>query len=104
MTKRKTETIAVRAGRDFDTQIGAVMPPIHLTTTFIRGNAGEFIYSRVGNPNRQALEECLTDLEGGAGAIAFGSGTGCAAIAQMPLRWPRLWSTIRMYTRCIILA
>ena len=36
MTKRKIETIAVTAGRNFDTQIGAVMPPIHLTTTFIR--------------------------------------------------------------------
>jgi len=45
MTKRKIETIAVTAGRNFDTQIGAVMPPIHLTTTFIRGNEGEFIYS-----------------------------------------------------------
>ena len=79
MTKRKIETIAITAGRNFDTQIGAVMPPIHLTTTFIRGNAGEFIYSRVGNPNRQALEECLTELEGGAGAIAFGSGMAAVA-------------------------
>ena len=79
MTKRKIETIAITAGRNFDTQIGAVMPPIHLTTTFIRDNAGEFIYSRVGNPNRQALEECLTELEGGAGAIAFGSGMAAVA-------------------------
>ena len=36
MAKRKIETIAITAGRNFDTQIGAVMPPIHLTTTFIR--------------------------------------------------------------------
>ena len=28
MTKRKIETIAITAGRNFDTQIGAVMPPI----------------------------------------------------------------------------
>jgi cystathionine gamma-synthase len=55
------------------------MPPIHLTTTFVRGNAGEFIYSRIGNPNRKALEDCLTDLERGAGAIAFGSGMAAVA-------------------------
>jgi cystathionine beta-lyase/cystathionine gamma-synthase len=80
MTKRKIETIAIQAGRDVDTQVGAVMPPIHLTTTFVRGNAGEFIYSRIGNPNRKALEDCLTDLEGGAGAIAFGSGMAAAVV------------------------
>ena len=79
MTKRKIETIAIQAGRNYDTENGAVMPPIHLSTTFVRGNAGDFTYSRVGNPNRQALEECLMELEGGAGAIAFGSGMAAVA-------------------------
>ena len=55
------------------------MTPIHLTTTFIRGNEGDFVYSRTGNPTRQALETCLTELEGGAGAIAFGSGMAAVA-------------------------
>ena len=79
MTKRKIETIAIQAGRNYDIEIGAVMPPIHLSTTFIRGNAADYTYSRVGNPNRDALEACLTDLEGGAGAIAFSSGMAAVA-------------------------
>ncbi|MEM7537034.1 MAG: PLP-dependent aspartate aminotransferase family protein [Chloroflexota bacterium] len=79
MSKRHIETIAIQAGRNFDRQTGAVMPPIHLTTTFIRGNEGDFVYSRSGNPNRQALEECMTELEGGAGSIAFASGMAAVA-------------------------
>lgn len=75
----KIETIAIQAGRNPDRQIGAVMPPIHLSTTFIRGNEGEYVYSRTGNPNRDALEDCLTALEGGAGAIAFSSGMAAMA-------------------------
>ena len=75
----KLETIAIQAGRNIDSQTGAVMPPIHLSSTYIRGNEDEFVYSRVGNPNRNALEECLTKLEGGAGAIAFASGMAAVA-------------------------
>lgn len=74
MPKRNIETIAIQAGRNPDSSNGAVMPPIHLSTTFVRGNEGEFEYSRKNNPNRQALEACLTELEDGAGAIAFASG------------------------------
>ena len=57
MSKRHIETIAIQAGRNFDRQTGAVMPPIHLTTTFIRDNEGDFVYSRSGNPTRQALAD-----------------------------------------------
>lgn len=73
------ETIAIQAGRTVDQQTGAVMPPIHLSTTFLRGNDGDFVYSRSNSPNRQALEECMTALEGGAGSIAFGSGMAAVA-------------------------
>ena len=56
----------------------AIAPPITLSTTFERGEDGSypggFDYSRAGNPNRQALEESLAALEGGAGAVAFPSG------------------------------
>ncbi len=37
-----------------------------------------YIYTRSGNPNRTALEECLTALEGGAACAAFGSGLAAA--------------------------
>ncbi|MCB0031791.1 MAG: PLP-dependent transferase, partial [Anaerolineales bacterium] len=75
----RLETIAIQAGRNPDAQTGAVMPPIHLSTTFIRGNEDELVYSRVGNPNRNALESLLAQLEGGAAAIAFASGMAAVA-------------------------
>lgn len=82
----RIETIAIQAGRDIDRQTGAVMPPIHLSTTFVRGNEGEFVYSRSDSPNRRALEQCLTQLEGGAAAVAFGSGMAAMASVFQALR------------------
>src|SRR5579863_6217884 len=76
------ETLAVHAGRQVDPSTGAVTPPIHLSTTFERDPDGEyprgFSYAREGNPNRQALEECLAALEGGQEALAFSSGLAVA--------------------------
>jgi cystathionine gamma-synthase len=58
------------------------VPPIHLATTFIRnedGNlTGGYLYSRYQNPNRQELERCLQDLEGGAACACFASGSAAA--------------------------
>jgi cystathionine gamma-synthase len=72
------ETLAVHAGSTVDPDTGAVTPPIHLSTTFERAPDGSFpggfVYTRAGNPNRQALEVCLAQLEGGAAAAAFSSG------------------------------
>lgn len=76
--KLRFETLAVHAGNKVDPATGAVVPPIHLSTTFERdadgGYSRGFIYSRNHNPNRNALEEALAALEGGAGAAAFASG------------------------------
>jgi cystathionine gamma-synthase len=72
------ETLAVHAGSSIDPKTGAVTPPIHLSTTFERAPDGSFpggfVYTRSGNPTRQALEACLAELEGGAAAAAFASG------------------------------
>ena len=72
------ETLAIHAGRQPDPATGAVMPPIHLSTTFERAADGSYsdgyVYTRTDNPNRRALEECLAALEGGETAAAFGSG------------------------------
>jgi len=72
------ETLAVHAGEAGEQEAGAVMPPIHLSTTFERGADGGypsgFVYSRGDNPNRQALERALAALEGGEIAAAFASG------------------------------
>src|SRR5216117_3480389 len=80
ITKMKIETLAVHAGHAIDPATGAVSAPIHLSTTFERDMEGTysrgFMYTRNNNPNRQALEEGISAVEGGAGAAAFGSGTG----------------------------
>lgn len=74
----KIETIAVHAGKGIDPTTGAVMPPIHLSTTFERAADGSypsgFSYIRADNPTRHALEEALTALEGGVATATFGSG------------------------------
>jgi cystathionine gamma-synthase len=73
------ETLAVHAGTSVDPQTRAVTLPIHMSTTFERAEDGSFPggfnYTRSGNPTRQALERCLAELEGGAGAAAFASGS-----------------------------
>ena len=76
----KIETVAVHAGHTIDLATGAVSAPIHLSTTFERdvegGYSRGFMYTRNNNPNRQALEQGISALEGGATAAAFASGTG----------------------------
>ncbi|MEM7734515.1 MAG: PLP-dependent transferase [Deinococcota bacterium] len=82
-TKFALETLAIHAGKQVDPATGAVVPPIHLTTTFERKLDGSYpdgyVYTRADNPNRRALEECLRVLEGGAACAAFSSGSAAAA-------------------------
>ncbi len=74
----KIETLAVHAAHEPDPATGAISPPIHLSTTFERGEDGSYpggyVYGRSGNPNRAQLEAALAQLEGGAIAAAFASG------------------------------
>jgi cystathionine gamma-synthase len=84
------ETIAVHAGKPIDPTTGAVMPPIHLSTTFERNADGSypsgFSYIRADNPNRRALEEALVALEGGVAAATFGSGMAAIMAVFQSLR------------------
>jgi cystathionine gamma-lyase len=79
-------TRAIHVGQERDPATGAVVPPIHVASTFVQPGAGvwgEFDYSRSGNPTRQAFERAIADLEGGLGGLAFASGmaaTHCAAM------------------------
>jgi cystathionine gamma-synthase len=74
----RPETLAVHAGAEPDEATGAIAPPLHFSTTFKHGPAGErvahFEYQREANPTQDRLEAALAALEGGAGALAFGSG------------------------------
>ena len=78
----RLETLAVHAGHAIDPATGAVSMPIHLSTTFERDVEGSysrgFMYTRNDNPNRRALEQGISALEGGQAAAAFGSGTAAA--------------------------
>ena len=83
------KTRAVRAALDTDTQFGAVVPPIHLTSTFSFAGYGEkraYDYSRSGNPTRDALAGALAELEGGAGAVVTGSGMGAVGLVTQLFR------------------
>lgn len=75
----KFETLVVHAGHGVDSGTGAVTPPIHPSSTFERDEDGSYpwgyVCARVGNPNRSALEECLTALEAGADCASFASGS-----------------------------
>jgi cystathionine gamma-synthase len=90
MSKQDTsQTRAVRAALDSDTQFGAVVPPIHLTSTFSFAGFGEkraYDYSRSGNPTRDALAGALAELEGGAGAVVTGSGMAAVGLVTQLFR------------------
>lgn len=72
------ETRAIHAGQDPDPATGAVVVPIHATSTYaqdgVGGTRGGYEYSRSANPTRTALEACLAALEGGPVGLAFASG------------------------------
>ena len=76
-------TRAVRAALESDTQHGAVVPPIHLTSTYAFKAFGEkrcYDYTRSGNPTRDALGEALAGLEGGVGAVVTASGMAAVTL------------------------
>lgn len=79
----KIETIAIHAGNKMDAHTKAVIQPITLSTTYQRGEDGDYpegyIYSRIGNPNRNSLENVIAKLELGSDACAFSSGNAAAA-------------------------
>lgn len=77
-------TLAVRAGLNADTQHGAVVPPLHLSSTFSFAGFGEkrpYDYTRSGNPTRDLLAGALTELEGGAGATVTCTGMAAVTLA-----------------------
>ncbi len=90
MTSFKSKaTSAVRASIESDTQHGAVVPPLHLSSNFAFEGFGEkrqYDYTRSGNPTRDALADALTELEGGAGAVVTSSGMAALTLLTQLLR------------------
>jgi O-acetylhomoserine (thiol)-lyase len=94
MSDRKLhpETLALHAGWRADPATGAVAPPIYQTTSYqfesTQHAADLFalrqlgnIYTRIGNPTIDILEQRLAALEGGAAALAVASGQAASAFA-----------------------
>ncbi|AHG03615.1 cystathionine beta-lyase [Halobacterium sp. DL1] len=93
----RIETRAVGHGEDPGATLrGDVVSPIHLASTFalpeldtnlsledVDPAEGQFLYSRLNNPTRHALEQRLASLEGGEHGFAFSSGTSAIATAVM---------------------
>ncbi len=90
--KENKATQSIHAGRNPDDQYGSLAPPIYQTSTFIfnstdqgaarfAGTEKGFIYTRMGNPTTQMLEEKIGLLENGCGALATSS--GMAAISTV---------------------
>ncbi|MEP6978742.1 MAG: PLP-dependent transferase, partial [Thermoleophilia bacterium] len=73
------ETRAIHEGQEPDPATGAVTTPIYQTSTYVQDAVGEhkgYDYSRVANPTRTALQQCLASLENAEHGIAFSSGLG----------------------------
>jgi len=86
-------TNAIHAGQEPDPHTGAVITPIHPSSTYAQDGvgglrAGGYEYSRSANPTRTALQECLAALEGGRHGIVFGSGMGATDVLMRVLLRP----------------
>ena len=81
------ESLLARGGHFVDPVTGAIVPPIHPTSTFARDNdyelVGDYTYNRYASPTVRHVEELAAELDGGVDALAFGSGlAGVAAIFE----------------------
>ncbi len=88
------ETLQIHAGVEPDPGSGARALPIQQTTSFVfpdtEAAAKRFgleeiapIYSRIGNPTVQAVEDKIAALEGGVGALAVASGQAATTLALL---------------------
>jgi len=86
---RKPATCAVRAGIASDLHHGAVVPPIHLSSTFAFDGFGKkrlYDYTRTGNPTREYLANALAELEGGEGGVVTSTGMSAVALVLQLVR------------------
>jgi len=83
-------TRAIHVGQDRDPATGAIVPPIHVASTFVQPDASmtaPYDYARTASPTRGGFEATLAALDNGTRALAFASGmaaTHCAAQLVAP--------------------
>jgi cystathionine beta-lyase/cystathionine gamma-synthase len=83
-------TKQVHAGVEPDPTTGAILTPIHQSTTFVQESVDEYMakgysYARAGNPTVRAFENKLTALEGGLDTTAYGSGMAATVAVFLAL-------------------
>lgn len=70
-------TSCVHPPRRVEDPMGAIVPPLYLTSSFAHPGVGQstgYDYSRLQNPTREVLEDTVRELEGGDDCLAFSSG------------------------------
>src|SRR6202451_4070569 len=93
-TSMKRDTIAVHGGFDSDPTTKAVAVPIYQTAAYSFDSAEHgaalfnlevpgFRYTRISNPTTEVLEQRVTELEGGVGALSVASGQTALFYASM---------------------
>ncbi|GGH63164.1 O-acetylhomoserine aminocarboxypropyltransferase [Comamonas phosphati] len=86
------DTLSLHAGTQPDPATGARAVPIHLTTSFVFESSDHaaslfnlerpgHVYSRLSNPTNAVLEQRVSALEGGVGAVAVASGQAALHLA-----------------------
>ena len=96
MSTQKFETNALHAGHDVTKNAGTRAVPIYQTSSYVFNNSEHaanlfslteagFIYTRLNNPTNDILEQRLTALEGGIGAVVTASGTAAIATTLLVL-------------------
>lgn len=83
-------TDQIHAGVTPDPETGAILTPIHQSTTFVQESVDTYMakgysYTRGGNPTVRALEEKLAVLEGGVDATAYSSGMAATVAVLLAL-------------------
>lgn len=83
-------TDQIHAGVTPDPVTGAILTPIHQSTTFVQDSVDEYMskgysYARGGNPTVRAFEKKIATLEGGADATAYGSGMAATVAVMLAL-------------------
>ena len=90
--KPRPETVAAQAGAAGDPSTGAIVPPIHLATTFVRDADNRYrrgyCYGRSDNATVRQVEHVLNELEHGAASLLFASGMAAATSAFLALERP----------------
>lgn len=89
MSDLRRETLVARYGVNTDVSHGAVISPLHLTSTFAFkkfGEKGRYDYTRTGNPTRDELAGALAAVEGGSGAVVTASGMAAVHLVTQLLK------------------